>query len=193
MHRQRVRKHGHIEASRPPRDFHGESRNPVYRVWLAMVQRCHNPKNRHYINYGARGIRVCKRYQQSFRAFYEDIGPRPKGMTVDRENNDGHYSCGKCEKCRDNGWAMNIRWANRHQQILNRRLSSRNNSGYRGVHWKKDRNKWSAATSVAGGITIFMGYFLTPEEAASAYDQYAIQLFGEDAKPNFEYFPVLTQ
>ena len=67
---------------------------PEYPIWNMMKARCNNPKAQVYAYYGARGIRVCKRWENSFEAFVEDMGPRPEGMTLDRENNDGHYRPG---------------------------------------------------------------------------------------------------
>lgn len=40
-------------------------------------------------------------------------------MSIDRKNNDGHYSCGKCEECIANGWPMNCRWATGKEQTRN--------------------------------------------------------------------------
>ncbi len=35
---------------------------PTYISWLMMRQRCNNPKNPDYSNYGGRGILVCERW-----------------------------------------------------------------------------------------------------------------------------------
>ena len=74
-----------------------------------MLQRVLNPKNISYKNYGGRGIRVCKKWR-SFDAFLKDMGRRPsRSHSLDRENNDGHYT------------PKNCRWATRKQQNQNRR------------------------------------------------------------------------
>jgi hypothetical protein len=54
--------------------------------------------------------------------FVNDMGLRPAGgMSIDRVDNDGHYSCGKCDECVANGWPANCRWATAIEQGTNRR------------------------------------------------------------------------
>lgn len=71
------------------------SRSSEYGTWAAMKERCSNPKNRSYANYGGRGITVCERWE-SFENFLADMGPRPPGKTLGRLNNNEGYSPTNC-------------------------------------------------------------------------------------------------
>jgi hypothetical protein len=65
-------------------------------AWRNMLTRCYNSKSDHYTNYGARGIKVCEHWRTAFRAFYEDMGPRPPGTTLERRDVHGDYGPDNC-------------------------------------------------------------------------------------------------
>lgn len=91
---------------------HGKQGTPIYSIWVAIHQRCTNPKNPAYKNYGARGIKVCERWKK-FENFYEDVGDPPLGKSIDRwPDNDGDYELN------------NFRWATWSQQMKNTRPKS---------------------------------------------------------------------
>lgn len=97
-----------------------ERRGPSYRSYQAMKQRCYDPNTDHFKYYGKRGITVCERWLNSFDAFRQDLGDRPKGLTIDRIDNNGGYWCGRCDDCVSKGRPFNCRWADMKTQAANR-------------------------------------------------------------------------
>jgi hypothetical protein len=74
----------------------GRSQTPEYRSWCSMRARCNNPKNPNFLDYGDRGITICKRWD-SFQKFLTDMGPRPPGKTLSRIDNDFGYEPSNCQ------------------------------------------------------------------------------------------------
>lgn len=79
-----------------PREQHGMTDTPIYRIWAAILRRCTNPNTKDYPRYGGRGITVCERWAESFSAFYADMGDRPPGTQIDRIKNERGYEPGNC-------------------------------------------------------------------------------------------------
>jgi hypothetical protein len=99
---------------------HGKTKTAEYRIWAHMKQRCHNPKDEAFIDYGGRGITVCPRWFDSFENFLADMGHRPSAEhSIDRIDSDGLYAPDNC------------RWATFSEQnknrSFNRKLTRRRN------------------------------------------------------------------
>lgn len=92
-------RHGHARRGQ---------RTSLHAVWWAMLQRCNNPRSDAYANYGGRGISVCRRWH-TFENFLTDMGEAPRGMSIDRIDNNAGY----CKR--------NCRWATGVQQAANKR------------------------------------------------------------------------
>ncbi len=107
-------KHGHSKRGKPTRE---------YNSWQTMIQRCINPNNKNYQYYGEIGIKVCKRWmgENGFIIFFEDMGKRPLGCTLERKDNDKGYYKKNCE------------WATSKKQARNKRNSCY--VTYRGKRW----------------------------------------------------------
>lgn len=104
-----------------PEPKHGRSGDPIHKVWGAVIQRCTNPKSTSYNRYGERGVTICDAWRD-FAVFLADMGDRPSdNHSIDRIDNDGNYSCGKCGDCIQNGWSLNCRWATPEEQANNKR------------------------------------------------------------------------
>lgn len=82
------------------------SKHPVYDVWKRMIARCHNRKDPSFLLYGGRGIRVCKAWRQSSRAFvaWAICNGYQRGLQIDRKNNNRGYYPRNCHfvTCREN-------------------------------------------------------------------------------------------
>lgn len=109
------------------RTKHGKSSTKEYHAWQSMRDRCYNQKNKGYVNYGGRGIRVCESWRESFDKFFMDMGTAPSAKhSIDRIDVNGEYTKDNC------------RWATVATQRLNIRMRKDNLSGHRGIRRRKN-------------------------------------------------------
>lgn len=95
--------HGHTRGGR-------SARTRSYSIWAAMKTRCTNKNSSGYYKYGAKGVRVCQRWMESFENFFADMGDPPDGCSIDRIDSSGNYEPGNC------------RWATALEQARNHRI-----------------------------------------------------------------------
>lgn len=110
-----------IEHARSFNRKHGLYESRLYKSWEAMKTRCFNPNNPAVEHYSGRGITCCDFLSLSATNLKSVIGDRPEGMSLDRIDFNGHYSCGSCPHCIGQGWPLNIRWLTQHDQTRNTR------------------------------------------------------------------------
>jgi hypothetical protein len=144
---------------------HGLSKHPLYFIFQSMHQRCLNINDKAYSEWGGRGIIICDEWKHNFMAFYTwaiNNGYK-RGLKLDRRDNDKEYSPDNC------------RWINDFISKQNTRIiNARNTSGYRGIYFNKRGNRikrWEACLMVCKKKH-HLGYFLTPEQAAKAYNNF---------------------
>ena len=94
----------------------------TFQSWRSMLHRCYYPSQKAYKDYGGKGVKVCEYLRESPHNLVTLIGHRTKGNpSLDRfPNHSGHYSCGVCSECLQEGWQINVRWTTRKGQALNR-------------------------------------------------------------------------
>jgi hypothetical protein len=108
-------------------------------------------------------------YRTSHLVWFYVHGTWPVGM-IDHINNNP-----------EDNRICNLREATKQQNGQNRAISKRNKSGFKGVTRVTEANRWQAHIKV-NDKKIYLGSFLTPEEAYEAYISAAQQHFGEYAR-----------
>ena len=142
---------------------HGLNGTRIYNIWVGIKDRVLNPKDKQYNDYGGRGITICEEwldiqnfYDWAMKNEYSDE------LSIDRIDNDGNYCPNNC------------RWTTSVIQSRNQRIYKNNTSGYKGVCYRKGRNKYTAQICVDKKF-IHLGSFSTPVEGAIAYNNYIIE------------------
>ncbi len=98
------------ENSRIIATTHGDCGSPEHTVWRKMLERCFNPKDKSFPDYGGRGIVVCDEWRHDYAAFLAHVGRRPGPLySIDRIDNARGYEPG------------NVKWSVRKDQNRNKR------------------------------------------------------------------------
>lgn len=132
---------------------HGMHKSPEYSARSHMIDRCTNPKSQMWYLYGARGIKVCERWLESFENFYEDMGARPSSFhSLNRINSNGNYEPSNC------------RWATAKAQSNN----TRRNRKITAFGREQNLTQWSEETGIhIETIRYRLKHGWTPEAAVS--------------------------
>lgn len=100
-------------------------------------------------------------------------------MEIDLSNEIDHK-----DRNRLNNQRENLRSATGSQNCANVGLRKDSSTGYKGVSFNKQTQKYQTRIEI-NGKRISLGYYFYAENAAQVYDRAAIELFGEFAYTNF--------
>lgn len=139
----------------------------IYKIWQGIRQRCNNPNDKDYDDYGGRGIKVCEEWNKSSMAFIQWAlqNGYADNLSIDRRDTNGDYCPENCH------------WATGTEQARNKRKQRTNRTGYNGVHYEADRGKYRALIYV-NSKRIDLGRYDTAEEAAEARRKGEVKYWG---------------
>lgn len=112
-----------VEANTKHNHAHSGNVTKTYKTWAGLKKRCLDKSDK---DYGGRGITVCDKWLK-FEGFLEDMGEKPEGMSIERNNNNKGYSKDNCT------WATVIEQAN----------NKRNNTFYEVNGLRKTLFRWA--------------------------------------------------
>ena len=118
---------------------------------------------------GTRRVTGCREMQ---RVILDPDGVMPRSLKADHKDGDTL-----------NNQRSNLRLVTDSISNINRRMPKSNASGFRGVHWSTDKQRWRAGLKLNGKVH-WGGLFDTALEAGRAYNALAILHYGTDAQLN---------
>ena len=112
---------------------HGLKNTRLYNIFNGIKQRCYNKKDKHFKNYGNRGITMCEEWKNDFKVFYDwsTNNGYNDSLTIDRIDVNGNYEPNNC------------RWTTIKEQQRNRtnnRLITYNNETHCVGEWSEKLN-----------------------------------------------------
>ena len=141
---------------------YGNELHPLYSRWLSITQRCTNPGNDNYVNYGAKGIALADdlRSFKDYCTYVEQLpGYDPVNATVDRIDGTKGYVRG------------NLRWTCRSTQTANQLSSGKGYNRFSGVNWSITHQRWIARVTFKGKC-LLSKVCMTEEEALAVRNQF---------------------
>lgn len=125
---------------------HGMTKTPTHRVWMLMRQRCNDTNFPGYAKYGAKGVKVCKRWD-SFESFLADVGERPSlKHSIERKNPRGDYEPSNCVwatmKEQQNNRTNNRRITFRGETLTLQQWSERLGTSHKTIAHRLERLGW---------------------------------------------------
>lgn len=134
-----------------------------WKAWYEMIRRCTNPDCHSYRYYGERGIRVCKRWLNSFERFLQDMGECKPGYSLERLNVNGHYTPRNCI------------WIPMREQAANRRKLYIRQPGYHIVcveDVERRLNAWEARLGACEIDGTYIPPYRQPKRAPLLFDEW---------------------
>lgn len=160
MLRQKEKKSCGCKTKAETSGTHGMCGTPTHNTWRTMIERCTKEYHHCYERYKDKQIDP---KWMTFEGFYEDMGERPEGTTLDRyPDRDGGYSKENC------------RWATFSEQEQNKNPSKRNKNSYPGIF--ESGGKFCARIRY-NGQREYLGTFPTALDAAMVYDKRGREIF----------------
>ncbi len=129
-------------------------------------------------------VLICKHTEYALRTFFENGKKRYQLLHVFILGIEDKRQVDHVDHIGLNCQRYNMRACTRSQNFGNSQPRTGCSSKYKGVHWFKKANKWTAYICV-NKKTHYLGYFHDETDAAKAYDIKAKELFGEYSFCNF--------
>lgn len=154
---------------------HKMTNSPAHKSWKHMISRAKDDGT----NYpGYEDVVVCDKWnpaitKRAFQNFFEDMGPPPKGYTLNRVYGAKLYSKETCE------------WADLSLQSFDQKLKKTNKSGVTGVKWREDRGVWEARIT-KNKIIYLLYYGESFQEAVKSRREAELKYYGFTKEGKYE-------